>query len=217
MNIDLNYKKYKVKRKERNKATMYYLDGTLYDGKFTDKRYIWRGNFEYDDGSIVAVYTTIFKVIPLLVIPLSVMILLCIILITSNKDTYETIIDEGFITTKNLKTSSKTEEVIVMKYNKYCSLTNGQIDVNIVNGNKEATVWVSGTGVSSDKLVIKKDDYLSTMEVSISDKAEIINATLNCAYKDKTVTYPIVIEDKIENQIDTNKDVTFEDEEVITE
>lgn len=109
------------------------------------------------------------------------------------------------------------ENVVLVRYNAFMSYKNGKVDINLVNGDKPATVQLVADGIECDAIKVKANEEVSTMDVKLKSKDQVISAKLLYTYEGKETEYTVSIENMSEDYEDNGADVTFETEEVIYE
>ena len=130
---------------------------------------------------------------------------------------FDTKIDTGEREEKNPEKESVLDDTILLRYNAFMSYNNGKVDINLVNGDKESVVYLTGEGLECDLVELEPNEERQFIPIKLLTKDEVISAKLIYTYDNKSYEYIVSVENLSDTNIQEGADVTFETEEVIRE
>lgn len=217
--ITINGEQLEIIKSVKSNYDYFYYKGILLDEQPTNKKitgYVKTSNNEY----VAIIASTRLKFVIFII---TILLMAFIILIIKPWNLFNKP-DESYVTKIDLSDKEVTSNkflkgnIVLLKYRRFVSYVNGSIDLCIVNGNKPATIKVSGKGVSSEEIQLNSDEEMYYLPVTIDSEIELISAQLHYTVDGGTEkTYDITIENPSDQKLDNNKDATLQYEEVIVQ
>lgn len=219
MKIKINGTTYEVTKRTTKDLDAYYKKGIFVDTVKHDKAYKYEADV---DGQIIGIckkYQYVLKVISIVVL-----IICCIVVAhcafnmwkRSDKAPEESAIDTGEEEVKNENSMPIIEDPVLLRYNKFCVYTNGNIDLRFINGDFNAKISVYGENIECEPLEVSAGEEVLYVPIKVDTNNELLNAELVYTYNKGTMRYPIVIENIMDVQ-EVDENITLQDEEVIYE
>ena len=217
MKVTIFGQSYEAFPRRREKCDNYYSKGLIVDDTKFKSLYTHIAMVDGFKTGVIFWRVIIMRII----IVLSCLGLICAggycVYTLKDKVNFDDKIDTGEREEKKPEKESVLDDPILLRYNAFMSYNNGKVDINLVNGDKESVVYLTGEGLECDLVELKPNEEKQFIPIKLLTKDEVIPAKLIYTYDNKSYEYTVSIENISDTNIQDDADVTFETEEVIRE
>lgn len=219
MKIKINGTMYEVTKRTTKDLDAYYKKGIFVDTVKHDKAYKYEADV---DGQIIGICKKSRYVLGVFIATLATAS--CVVCAkylapmwkSLKLPNSEVAIDTGEEAVNHENGMPIIEDPVLLRYNKFCVYTNGNIDLRFINGDFDAKISVCGENIECEPLEVSAGEEVLYVPIKVDTNNELLNAELVYTYSKGTMRYPLVIENIMDVQ-EVEEDITLQDEEVIYE